>query len=192
MDSCSFRAMLNPLLFLVGGTLGYVGDPTFPNFQERFFIFHYFWKELEEISSFVKIKKFLSHCLFTYIVFFLSLRLTQKALQLFFFFPSRHFFWMYCQKLFSQRFIISHQESVWPRLTHSLDTPKSLSVKIVLQVVVFRDACGTWHGLCTLTSIHSIQKSTRKSQKRGNKLVRPVNQWMLAEDSIVKTEKLSR
>ena len=115
MDSCSFRAMLNPLLFLVGGTLGYVGDPTFPNFQERFFIFHYFWRELEEISSFVKIKKFLSHCLFTYIVFFLSLRLTQKALQLFFFFPSRHFFWMYCQKLFSQRFIISHQESVWPR-----------------------------------------------------------------------------
>ena len=31
------------------------------------------------------------------------------------FFPSRHFFWMDCQKLFSKRFIISYQESVWPR-----------------------------------------------------------------------------
>ena len=69
MDSCSFRAMLNPLLFLVGGTSGYVSDQIFPNFQERFFIFHYFWRELKEISSFVKIKTFLSQCLFTYIVF---------------------------------------------------------------------------------------------------------------------------
>ena len=31
------------------------------------------------------------------------------------FFPSRHFFWMDCQKLFSKRFMISYQESVWPR-----------------------------------------------------------------------------
>ena len=153
-----------------------------------FIVFEENWKRFLVLS---KLKHF-CHIAYLHVFFFLSLRLTQKALQLFFFFPSRHFFWMYCQKLFSQRFIISHQESVWPRLTHSLDTPKSLSVKIVLQVVVFRDACGTWHGLCTLTSIHSIQKSTRKSQKRGNKLVRPVNQWMLAEDSIIKTEKLSR
>ena len=27
-----------------------------------------------------------------------------------------------------------------------------------------RDASGTWHGLCTVTSIHSIQKITRNSQ----------------------------
>ena len=70
-------------------------------------------------------------------------------------------------------------------LTHSLDTLKSFSVKIVPEVVV-RDACGTWHGLCTVTSIHSIRKNTRNSQKLGNKLVRSVCQWMLAEDSIVK------
>ena len=46
----------------------------------------------------------------------------------------------------------------------------------------------TWHGLCTVTSIHSIQKSTRNSQKLGSKLVLPVSQWMLVEDSIFKTE----
>ena len=54
-------------------------------------------------------------------------------------------------------------------LTHSLDTPKIISIKIVPEVVT-RDACGTWHGLCTVTSIHSIQKSTRNNQKLGNKL----------------------
>ena len=74
-------------------------------------------------------------------------------------------------------------------LTHSLDTLKSFSVKIVPEVVV-RDACGTWHGLCTVTSIHSIRKNTRNSQKLGNKLVRSVCQWMLAEDSIVKKRKI--
>ena len=31
------------------------------------------------------------------------------------FFPSRHFFWTDCRKLFSQCFIISYQESVLPR-----------------------------------------------------------------------------
>ena len=45
----------------------------------------------------------------------LRLRLTQKILQLpswFFSFPFRHFFWTDCQKLFSERFITSSQESV--------------------------------------------------------------------------------
>ena len=51
----------------------------------------------------------------------------------------------------------------------SLDTLKSLSVKSVPQVVI-RDACGTWHALYTVTSIHSIQNSTTNSQKLGNKL----------------------
>ena len=46
-----------------------------------------------------------------------------------------------------------------------------------------------WHYLCTVTSIHSIQKSTRNSQKLRNKLVRPVRQWMLAEDWVVNTER---
>ena len=43
-------------------------------------------------------------------------------------------------------------------------------MKIVPQVVI-HNACGTWHGLWTVTSIHSIQKSTRISQELGNKLV---------------------
>ena len=51
-------------------------------------------------------------------------------------------------------------------LTHNLDKLKSLSVKIAAQVVI-RDACGTWHSLCTVTS---IQKSTRNSQKLRDKL----------------------
>ena len=55
-------------------------------------------------------------------------------------------------------------------LTHSLDTLKSLSINIVAQVVI-RDACGTWHSLCTVTSIYGIQKSTRNRHKLGNKLV---------------------
>ena len=54
-------------------------------------------------------------------------------------------------------------------LTHSLDTPKYISVKIVTKVVIY-DACGTWYSLFTVTSIHSIQKNTRNSQKFWNKL----------------------
>ena len=50
-------------------------------------------------------------------------------------------------------------------LTHSLDTLKSLSINIVAQVVI-RDACDTWHSLCTVTSICSIQKSKRNLQNR--------------------------
>ena len=58
-------------------------------------------------------------------------------------------------------------------LTHALDTLKSLSIKIVAQVVIC-EACCTWYCLCTVTSIHSIQKSTQNSQKLRNKLA---NGW---------------
>ena len=54
-------------------------------------------------------------------------------------------------------------------LTHSLDTARNISVKNVPQVVI-RDVCGTWYGLFTVSSFHSIQKSTRNSQKLGNTL----------------------
>ena len=73
-------------------------------------------------------------------------------------------------------------------LTHSLDTLKGLSRNIVLEVVI-RDKCGTWYGLGAVTNIHSIQKSTRNSQKLGNKLERLVSQIVLAEDSVVKTDR---
>ena len=53
-------------------------------------------------------------------------------------------------------------------LTHSLDTSKTISVKIVQVICV---ACGTWHSLLTVTSIHHIiQTSTKKSQKIRKKL----------------------
>ena len=51
-------------------------------------------------------------------------------------------------------------------LNHSLDTSRNISRKIVPQIVI-RDACGTWHMLLTVTSIHSIQKNLRNSQKIG-------------------------
>ena len=74
-------------------------------------------------------------------------------------------------------------------LTHFLNTLRSLSVQIVAKVVI-RDSCDTWHGLCAVTSIHSIQQSTRDSQKLGNKSVRTVSQWM-ADNLTVKTGKSS-
>ena len=55
-------------------------------------------------------------------------------------------------------------------LTHSRDALKVISIKIVPQVVIHH-AYGTWHSLCTVTSIHSVKKSTKISQELGNKLV---------------------
>ena len=101
--------------------------------------------------------------------------------------PSRHFFWTDCQNLFSQRFIISYQESVWPRSDSFLGHTKKSLYKIVPQVVT-HDACGTWHGLCTVTSIHSHQKSTRISQELGNNWNKLAS-WFMAEYSRVKPEK---
>ena len=54
---------------------------------------------------------------------------------------------------------------MWPRSDSFLGHIKK-SLNIVPQVVIW-DVCGTWHGV---TSVHSIQKSTRNSQKLGNKL----------------------
>ena len=83
------------------------------------------------------------------------------------FFPSCHFFWTDCWKLFSQYFKISYQGNVWPRSGSFLGHIKKYFRKNCCQVAI-RDSCGTWHGLCTVTSIHSIQKSTRNCQKIGN------------------------
>ena len=90
------------------------------------------------------------------------------AILVFFIFPSHHLFWTDCQKLFSQCFIISFHESMWPRSDSFLGHIKK-SLNIVPQVVIW-DVCGTWHDLCAVTNVHSIQKSTRNSQKLGNKL----------------------
>ena len=76
-------------------------------------------------------------------------------------------------------------------LTYSLDTPKHIFVEVVLQVVVC-DACGTWHGSYTVTSIHSIQKSTINCQNQPletrKQVIQIASSWM-AEDSRIKTER---
>ena len=54
-------------------------------------------------------------------------------------------------------------------LTQYLDAPKDISINIVSEVVIC-EVCGIWYSLFTVTNIQSIQKSTRNSQKLGNKL----------------------
>ena len=56
-----------------------------------------------------------------------------------------------------------------------MHTPKHILVKIVPGVVI-RDACGTWHGLCTVTSIHSIQKAQETARTDGHKTRKQVIQ----------------
>ena len=82
-----------------------------------------------------------------------------------FFFFFFHFFWRDCQKLFSECFNLSYEENVWPRSDSFLEHTKTY----------FRKNCSSscysrrvWHmiRLLMLTSIYSIQKSTRNFQKR--------------------------
>ena len=113
----------------------------------------------------------------------LLLRFNALQLPFFFFVSFSTGFWTHCLKLFRKRFRISIKKACDQDLIHSLDKLKGLSVKNVPQVVT-RDACGTWHGLCSITSIHSIQGSTRNSQKLRNQ----VSQWM-AEDPRIKTKR---
>ena len=108
----------------------------------------------------------------------LRLRLTQKALQL----PILVFFLAFLLVTFSGHttksllanvLILVIKKTCDQDLTHSLETPKHISVKIVPQVVI-RVACGTWHGLCTVTSINSIQKTTRNCQNRPPETLKQV------------------
>ena len=60
----------------------------------------------------------------------------------------------------------------WKRVTKIWPIPwtqKNNSIKIVPQVII-HEACGTWHGLFTVISNHSIQKSIKNGQKIENKL----------------------
>ena len=85
--------------------------------------------------------------------FFSLLRLTQKALQLPFSFFSRSF--LLTEVL--PNILWLRQSILW---THQ----NVIFVKILPQVVI-RDTCGIWHGLCTVTSIHSIQKKHKKQEE---------------------------
>ena len=101
----------------------------------------------------------------------LRLHLTQKALQLpfeFFFlfvFLLVTFFERTAKSFLANALSLVIKKPCDQDLTHSLDTPKCISVKIVPQVVNC-DAYGTWYSLCTVTSIYSIQKHTRDFQNR--------------------------
>ena len=66
------------------------------------------------------------------------------------------------RKFFRVGFQTSYWGSMWPRSDLFLGRTKNISVNIFLKVYV-RDVCGTWHGLSTVTSIHSILKGTRSS-----------------------------
>ena len=54
-------------------------------------------------------------------------------------------------------------------LTHFLDTPKNICVKVVPEIVI-RDVCGTWQGLFTVTSIRSFQKKQKEQPEFRKKL----------------------
>ena len=54
-------------------------------------------------------------------------------------------------------------------LAHSLDKLKSISIKVLLEVVIC-DKCDTENSLFTATSIHSIQKGSRNCRKQRIKL----------------------
>ena len=73
------------------------------------------------------------------------------------FFSAHHFFWTDCQKPFSQRFILSYQESVWPKSNLFIGHTKKSFRKNCSQVVI-HDTCDTWHGLCTVTRFITSQK----------------------------------
>ena len=78
--------------------------------------------------------------------------------------PSRQWFWVDCRKFLKQDIKISHQESVWPR-------SGSFFGHTIKYFCKYLSACGTWHGSFITTSIHSILKCARNSQKLGNVLV---------------------
>ena len=103
----------------------------------------------------------------------LRLRVTQKALQLpfqFVFFPSRHFFWSDCQKLFRERFKISYQEMVWARSDSFLGHTKEC----------FRKNCSSscysrhvWHMTRLIHgNQHSQDPKKHKEQPESRKQVR--------------------
>ena len=86
------------------------------------------------------------------------------AVAILFFFLYRPFSLEDCQKIFSQRFKSSYQESVWPRSGSFLGHTKKYFLKYCFL------SCYSWHVpqmTCrwTVTSIHNIQKGRRNSQK---------------------------
>ena len=119
-------------------------------------------KEIRKSSHFIEFSKFHKNCYY-HLVWrcsgFLRLRVTQKALQLpfflFLFFSFLLFllllsvFGLTAESFLANVLRLVTKEACDQDLTHSLDTPIGISVKIFPRVVI-RDACGTWHGLFTV------------------------------------------
>ena len=80
-------------------------------------------------------------------------RLSRHQLLVFSFFPSRHFFWKDCQKHLSEPFIISYQESVWPRSDSFLGHIKRLFNKNCFL------SCYSWRVWHMMRLMHSNQHS---------------------------------
>ena len=100
--------------------------------------------------------------------YLLRLHVAQNTLQLPFLFSSSlslscQCFWRKCQKFFREVLRSVTKEACDQDMTYSLYTPKNISVRIVPRLVI-GDACGTWYDLFAVTSIHSIQKSTKAAR----------------------------
>ena len=77
------------------------------------------------------------------------------------FFPSRHFFWMDCQKLFREGFNFSYQENVWPRFDSFLGhTQKYFRKNCSLSCYSWR----VWH-MTQLMHGHQHSQHTKKRKK---------------------------
>ena len=82
------------------------------------------------------------------------------SLVFFSFFHSRHFSGQTAKSFLANVLRLVIKKPCDQDLTHSLDTPKNISVELVPEAFI-RDVCR----LRTVTSIHSIQKSTRNNDR---------------------------
>ena len=97
----------------------------------------------------------------THLLFFLHLHITQNAMQLPFFFFILFLLLVSVfgrtAKSFLEVLGLFTKEVCDQDLAYFLDTQNNMSISMFLQVAI-HDACGTWHSLFTVTSIHSIWK----------------------------------
>ena len=88
----------------------------------------------------------------------------------YFFFPySQRCFWTDYQSFLANVVRSVTLEACDEDLTHFLDTPKNICVKVVPEIVI-RDVCGTWQGLFTVTNIRSFQKKQKEQPEFRKKL----------------------
>ena len=89
-----------------------------------------------------------------------------------------------CQNFFKECFVILYPESMWRTLDPFIVHTKKCFHKNYCSGCYSQRVC-TWHDLFTVTSVYSIRKSTRNSQKLRSKLVR----WQKIQCLTVKAER---